>query len=246
MAYLRDGEEPHRWAFCTLGETRVPEGESGAPPQLAPLSEGTFYPASSFRLHARTPLPFPAYLQMSRNHFNLEWAGERRLKNAVMVLEWVPSLEKLAALPTAAAAMNVAQQERVDSALRLLDFDSSGRCSHWCSHWSPRCVTLRITPSCHARHLTLLSHRVSSCPTPPARTKPTPSQVHPVSSHPGPDRPATSCQLSFHIIQFLSSPHPIPTSVSQYIPTCILEWRGMLLGGVEVGIRVEAVYSGLE
>ena len=124
MAYLRDGEEPTRWAFCTLGESRVPEGEEVS--QLAPLVDGTFYPASSFRLHSRTPLPFPGYLQMSRNHFSLDWAGERRLKNAVMVLEWVPSVPKLAALPTSATSMSAAQQERIDSALRLLDFDSSG------------------------------------------------------------------------------------------------------------------------
>eukprot|EP00966_Prymnesium_polylepis_P218258 5051747-Prymnesium_polylepis.1 len=82
MAYLRDGEEPQRWAFCTLGENRVDEDDPEAAPRLAPLSEGTFYEASAFRLHSRAPLPFPPYLHMSRNHFNLEWTGERRLKNA--------------------------------------------------------------------------------------------------------------------------------------------------------------------
>ena len=62
-----------RWAFCTLGETREPE-EGGGDAQLAPLADGSFYPASSFRLHGRAPLPFPAYLHVSRNHFNLECA----------------------------------------------------------------------------------------------------------------------------------------------------------------------------
>ena len=170
MSYLRDGEEPARWAFCTLAETRQAPG-SAAPGQLAPLADGAFYPASSFRLHARAPLPFPSYLAMSRNHFNLDWNGERRLKNAVMVrapshsdrvrsksighaiaiayrsctvcecdfaltlwpahdcaqvLEWVPSVKGLRPLPTAAATMTEAQQARLHSALRLLDFDSSG------------------------------------------------------------------------------------------------------------------------
>ena len=129
MAYLRDGEEPQRWAFCTLGQMHQPDPEeaaTGSAPQLAPLAEGTFYPACDFRLHARTPLPLPRYLQCSRNYFNLEWTGERRLKNAVMVLEWVPSVEKLASLPTGNAAMSAAQRARLASALKLLDFDSSG------------------------------------------------------------------------------------------------------------------------
>ena len=117
MAYLREGEEPQRWAFCTLGETRVTDGSDEAP-QLAPLADGSFYPASQFRLHARTPLPFPQYLQVSRNYFNLGWVGDRRLKNAVMVLEWVPSTKQLSPLPTGAAEMSEAQQARLHAALR--------------------------------------------------------------------------------------------------------------------------------
>ena len=83
-------------------------------------------------------------------------AGERRLKNAVMVLEWVPQAGQLSPLPTGASEMSAAQQvrlaargrprvawpalpptpalepgrgrgqARLASALRLLDFDSSG------------------------------------------------------------------------------------------------------------------------
>jgi hypothetical protein len=63
---------------------------------------------------------------MSRNHFNLEWVGERRLKNAVMVLEWVPSVSQLAPLPTRNDSMSDAQKARLQSALRLLDLDCSG------------------------------------------------------------------------------------------------------------------------
>ena len=43
-----------------------------------------------------------------------------------MVLEWVPDVAKLSPLPTGAVAMTDAQQSRLASALRLLDFDSSG------------------------------------------------------------------------------------------------------------------------
>ena len=49
MAYQRDGEEPQRWAFCTLGQQK-----DGVPTCLA---DGTFYPASDFHLHSRSPLP---------------------------------------------------------------------------------------------------------------------------------------------------------------------------------------------
>ena len=81
IAYQRDGEEPLRWAFGILGAFK---GAKGLP---APLANGTFYPASQFRLPSRSPLSFPESLCVSRNHFNLDWTGDRRLKNAVMVLE---------------------------------------------------------------------------------------------------------------------------------------------------------------
>ena len=111
MAYQRDGEEPRRWAFCTLGQLPKTDAAdaadavtvstaaaraSRAPCWALPLfGDGTFYPASEFRVHSRAPLPFPPSLAISRNRFNLEWMGERRLKNAVMVLEWVPSVAQL-------------------------------------------------------------------------------------------------------------------------------------------------------
>ena len=44
----------------------------------------------------------------------------------MMVLEWIPDVAKLSPLPTGAVAMTDAQQSRLASALRLLDFDSSG------------------------------------------------------------------------------------------------------------------------
>ena len=121
VAYQRDNEEPQRWAFITLGETRH-ETQSGEA-LAAPFVEGSFYPASEFRLHGRSPLPFPEYLAVSRNHFNKEWVGERRIKNAVMVLEWVPDVTALAPSTCHAAAgtLSDAQDERLRSALELLD-----------------------------------------------------------------------------------------------------------------------------
>ena len=83
MAYQRDGEEPTRWAVCSLAEMRVAEGV----PRAAPFADGAFYPASQFKLHSRSPLPFPEFVCVSRNHFDLALLGERRLKNAVMALD---------------------------------------------------------------------------------------------------------------------------------------------------------------
>eukprot|EP00966_Prymnesium_polylepis_P107476 2487831-Prymnesium_polylepis.1 len=53
LAYQRDGEEPNRWAFCALAESK------GHPLRPSPLAEGTFYPASDFRLSSRSPLTLP-------------------------------------------------------------------------------------------------------------------------------------------------------------------------------------------
>ncbi|KOO35755.1 pdi-like protein, partial [Chrysochromulina tobinii] len=53
MAYLREDEEPMRWAFSALGQ------KSGPSHKPTPFAEGIFYPASQFRLNSRSPLPFP-------------------------------------------------------------------------------------------------------------------------------------------------------------------------------------------
>ena len=52
--------------------------------------------------------------------------GERRLKNAVMVLEWVPDTTQLRTLPSATGALSAAQEERLRRALSLLDLRSRG------------------------------------------------------------------------------------------------------------------------
>ena len=48
MSYLRDGEEPTRWAFCSLGQSRrADDAPSEEQPRPTPLVDGSFYPASS-------------------------------------------------------------------------------------------------------------------------------------------------------------------------------------------------------
>ena len=138
MAYQRDNEEPHRWAFCTLGEfadgRRVSDASVANTAdsdtdgrRLAPFASGAFYPAADFRLHGRQPLPFPPCVSLSRNHFNLDWSGERRLKNAVMALEYVPSVAALRRVPPSVQPLSETQRARLDDALRLLDMRGDER-----------------------------------------------------------------------------------------------------------------------
>ena len=113
MAYARDSEEPTRWAFLRLKE------KGGM------FCSGSFYPASKLRLPGRAPLPFPSFLGVSRNHFDLDWQGDRRLKNATMVLEWIPSASELT---TCTAAGPTRQQtEILSQACAMLDLDGSSR-----------------------------------------------------------------------------------------------------------------------
>jgi len=114
LAYQRDGEEPRRWPFHALE----------SPTEL--FEAGAFYPASDFRLYSRSSLPFPQYLHMSRNYFDLNWVGERRLKNVVCALDWVPSARALAPAPPRAAELSTAQATKLRNALRLLDTDGTG------------------------------------------------------------------------------------------------------------------------
>jgi hypothetical protein len=54
-----------------------------------PLS--VFYPAKEFKLFARQPIALPDYMQMSNNYFDKRWSGHRRVKNVVVVMDWVPN-----------------------------------------------------------------------------------------------------------------------------------------------------------
>jgi len=111
MAYQRDGEEIKTWAFCTLG---------------GGLETPQFYPANSFSLYGRNSLPFSQDLDISINHYDPKWVGDRRLKNAYVVLELIPDLVKLCPRISQATALSDASNARLQKALALLDVDNSG------------------------------------------------------------------------------------------------------------------------
>ena len=171
-AYGRDCEEPVPWAFAQLRD----------PSEL--LSSKTFYPLNEFQLHGRSPLAFPDYCLVTRNHYgtsrpltrsdavgshNLvhilsfsshpllracacshrlvqtfsgrasdrQWLGDRRLKNCVVSLEWIPILEEVqprsspsggggATDGNGAGALSKEQREQLDKALTLFDVRGTG------------------------------------------------------------------------------------------------------------------------
>jgi hypothetical protein len=86
-AYSRDEEAQVPWAFDeVIGRGVVPYPDvAHVDPEAAP-----FYRLSSFKLYLRKAVAAPEYLAVSSNYFNPRWTGERRLKNVVCVLEYVP------------------------------------------------------------------------------------------------------------------------------------------------------------
>jgi hypothetical protein len=87
-AFTRDDEQHNPWAAALL-----------ATPSLAALSadgkSSPFYEARRFRTRAaHEPLSFPPALLFSDNFFRPSWIGmgDRRLKNASVVLEWLPGV----------------------------------------------------------------------------------------------------------------------------------------------------------
>ena len=85
VAYTRDGEAPTPWRFEELKQPNGPRD---------------FFPASHFKLHRRKPLRIATRtggeqdLHVSSNYFNPHLSGERRLRNVIMMMEWVPARAK--------------------------------------------------------------------------------------------------------------------------------------------------------
>ena len=125
LAYSREHEEQTPWQFASLAtpvsavERRPSQFESvGHPDQ--------FYPASSFKLVKRDPLQFPHHMLVSSNYFDLRWSGARRIKNVIMALDWVPSLEALYPLDVSLEPLTSQQQYTLLTALNLFDTSKEG------------------------------------------------------------------------------------------------------------------------
>jgi hypothetical protein len=92
--YTRDDEQHNPWFAETL--LAAPVVSYSADTEFAKLVTGDmpFYPLHLYRPKPeKDSLPFPEHVLVSSNYFRPRWAGmaaDRRLKNAGLVLEWVP------------------------------------------------------------------------------------------------------------------------------------------------------------
>lgn len=127
LEFSRDIPPSHSWSVEVLGQPPSPEGE-GCP----------FYPLSEFRLRTPTgqtqpfsPLAFPSYMLLSRNHFQPAWwkSSHRRLKNVIMVLDWVPALDAIAPRSPHATDRPISEEQeaRLKAAWSLLAEGNSAK-----------------------------------------------------------------------------------------------------------------------
>ncbi len=107
--YNRTKEAPEHWPVALLADAKEganKHGAGGAATLLGDLvgaqaADGDgellqvhpFYDMSQFKLRHQSSVQFPDYVMASTNYFNRAWTGMRRLKNVVMILEWVPSVK---------------------------------------------------------------------------------------------------------------------------------------------------------
>lgn len=113
--YIRGGEEPKFWEFDDLCE-------------FSRLKD-VFYQASDFGLptgvKGEGPIrsKFPDYVMLSQNFHKSAWetGGFRRLKNVIIVMEWIPDITqlKMQVKPKGSQMMSVEQEQRLLRALRL-------------------------------------------------------------------------------------------------------------------------------
>ena len=112
--YSRSKETPEPWPVSLLAD---------APS----LKNHPFYSLSTFKLRHQDRLSYPSFVMASSNYFNREWVGLRRLKNVVMILEWVPSLKRVKPFIQDADAacdpkLSESQQQNLEKAYQLLSF----------------------------------------------------------------------------------------------------------------------------
>jgi hypothetical protein len=153
-AFTRDDEQHNPWPAALL-----------AAPSLAALSAGgqssPFYAAREFRTRAgHEPLAFPPALLLSDNFFRPSWIGlgDRRLKNASVVLEWLPGAGERAVRALVAAhyrrvtvGCGRAACARCVSGARAVALSGVAAASHALSCVvAPAGVAVRAEPLCDA------------------------------------------------------------------------------------------------
>ena len=99
-----------------------------------PLDGGQFYKCSEYAVNPTLkerpqPIRFPEYMFMSKNHFKPKWSAntKRRLKNVIVVMEYVPDGADLhIGLDDALEELTPNQVERLKRVFQLFDSTESG------------------------------------------------------------------------------------------------------------------------
>jgi hypothetical protein len=89
--YSRNQEEPNPWPLSALLQP-PPAADVDEDADDKCATDSPFYRLSNFKLRHQESLCVPDQLFLSRNYFNPQWSGLRRLKNVIMVLEWAPEV----------------------------------------------------------------------------------------------------------------------------------------------------------
>lgn len=117
LAYSRENDEQIPWNFESLATEVFTKEIDGS---LKPVGHPTqFYAASEFKLVKRNPLNFPHHMLISNNYFDPRWSGARRIKNVVMILDWIPKQENLQEVPMNLHPLTEAQDRNLRTALLL-------------------------------------------------------------------------------------------------------------------------------
>jgi hypothetical protein len=119
--YSRDPEPVRQWVLEDLSK----------PP--AHTVQG-FYPMSEFAVFKRSDtaaraLLFPDYLWCSPNHYNMDFTRAkqlRRLRNVIMVMEWIPDLRTIQVKGADAVQFSAQQEAKLQRAFQLFDFYQRG------------------------------------------------------------------------------------------------------------------------
>ena len=87
--YSRNQEAPTPWPLSALLNSPSLAADDDDD-ESSEAKDCPFYRLRRFKLRHQESLRVPGQLLCSRNYFNPEWSGLRRIKNVIMVMEWAP------------------------------------------------------------------------------------------------------------------------------------------------------------
>jgi len=122
--YAREDEHPKTWPIAALNSR--------------PSEKQGFWPASDFAVHRsflekRGPLQWPDEIFFSSDHTHPRWrfSSHRRLKNLIVLMEWIPDVSALAVMSTANDGVKVpplieSQKARLQRIVAMYDAEARG------------------------------------------------------------------------------------------------------------------------